>query len=1021
MSVGVLEGLTSAVGDELTELAGFRSTRLTAQLNPEQKLRTGISSASSADGLAITLPAGAVDASVVVGRRFRVLSGPRTNKAALITAVGPGDALTLAAGLGGAFTAESWEIVRDADAVAQVETTFGWDATGTVIIDSVRYTYSGITPTTITGLQYIENVRSVGRIQTSGGAPALDGTTITLDDGQGTVRTFELTLDGTVTGGHVAVPFTNSDTATQTRDAIIAVITAPDFEIAAAADDDITIGLENLIAGAQGDTPIVSTVPGFVVLGMAGGGVAHVGVIQTHVTGAEVVDFSQDYSAIDAYFRSFTSDGAVENDLSILGKNLGVPRPSGLDVADDGVYRRLIQAIAYSPRGTTNALELALDVLLPDTYEIYEDFTSGEHNNTVFVRRTDNLDRSADGKALLDGEETRTSSDGQNLTTSRTPLAMRGVRLADDPSARISLLLNHMTKDGGREPDGRLIDFGKTSASTDGTTVTGTFRAAVRPGDIFTLLTGPRAGARATIRSATTGALTLGSLAGAAHTTLGAVSFARAAFKITRPVSNFRFYKPSEERYLEYVGDTGSTPWVFFSTGGLAETAATLPGGYLQMVDGVGSTLGYRHLARIVAESEARFSALVDLSTLTATDSGDAYKQFTMQLADGARRMSIGIVTVSGSGRKISFIDDSGAFIVGYAFDYAAIGGPWVELEIRKHGTAAAELWLNGTHVITCPYASLPTTSAQELIFGNLSTDVAATSHLKQVDWKITTSTDFWNKHGSGSTAAPNLLNGTFVAGDKMVHVKDFTALNASGGNARGVWNVASQTGTSQVALVGPQIRNLAFDIDSPTHVVAADFHAFVWPDNNGASLVIEDGLNAGTYAIVSLLDPVDESDFVFEYLGLSARLIGTPPSGGWTGAKVPQLYTNKARLSTALPHPEAGPAKAHLIPAFPTDSTVPYEIAPAGAYTGAALTLRSAIPVGYPTLLAVAYSTVLSAQALDSADSNEPVGAFHPFYLWDAFGFIRDVLSGLVVAGVVLDLDHFVRDSTGPHVWRDS
>ena len=65
-TVGGIEGLSSAIGDELTELAGFRSTRLTAQLLPEQALSSGLDSADYTQATSVLAGTWTWDGTVVV-------------------------------------------------------------------------------------------------------------------------------------------------------------------------------------------------------------------------------------------------------------------------------------------------------------------------------------------------------------------------------------------------------------------------------------------------------------------------------------------------------------------------------------------------------------------------------------------------------------------------------------------------------------------------------------------------------------------------------------------------------------------------------------------------------------------------------------------------------------------------------------------------------------------------------------------------------------------------------------------
>jgi hypothetical protein len=95
-------------------------------------------------------------------------------------------------------------------------------------------------------------------------------------------------------------------------------------------------------------------------------------------------------------------DYASEEDLSALGRNLGVPRLPFL--SNDDRFRSIVKALAYNPRGTMYGLELALTGMVgAGNYELYEDLI--RFPNTVFIRLLDSTDTRAQGKALLLGPE----------------------------------------------------------------------------------------------------------------------------------------------------------------------------------------------------------------------------------------------------------------------------------------------------------------------------------------------------------------------------------------------------------------------------------------------------------------------------------------------------------------------------------------------------------------------------------------------------------------------------------------
>lgn len=112
-------------------------------------------------------------------------------------------------------------------------------------------------------------------------------------------------------------------------------------------------------------------------------GVTAAGTLKDHTARALVLDLSRSYNAIDLARRAMLVNYAEGEDLSALGRNLGVLRPPLL--GDDDVFREVIKALAYNPRGTLYGIELALDALLGSgNYEIFEDLIGNP--NTVFIK-----------------------------------------------------------------------------------------------------------------------------------------------------------------------------------------------------------------------------------------------------------------------------------------------------------------------------------------------------------------------------------------------------------------------------------------------------------------------------------------------------------------------------------------------------------------------------------------------------------------------------------------------------------
>jgi hypothetical protein len=112
------------------------------------------------------------------------------------------------------------------------------------------------------------------------------------------------------------------------------------------------------------------------------GGESIVGLNRRHRVEATVVNLNRELSAVDAVRRAILVNYAEGEDLSALGRNLGVNRIGFF--ADDDVFREVIKATAYAPKGTVLGLKFALNALVGEgNYEIYEDLIN--YPNQVFI------------------------------------------------------------------------------------------------------------------------------------------------------------------------------------------------------------------------------------------------------------------------------------------------------------------------------------------------------------------------------------------------------------------------------------------------------------------------------------------------------------------------------------------------------------------------------------------------------------------------------------------------------------
>jgi len=158
-------------------------------------------------------------------------------------------------------------------------------------------------------------------------------------------------------------------------------------------------------------------------------GVSTSGIAKLHRVDSEVVNLNRELSALDLTRRALLVDYAEGPYLDVIGRRLGVPRKPLY--GDDDQYRAIIKAIAYSPRGTTYGIELALDSLLGvGTYEIYEDLV--QNPCEVFIKVGDAvlLEDNPYGKTYLSENLFGvTSGTYETIVLGETPLQVSWVKL----------------------------------------------------------------------------------------------------------------------------------------------------------------------------------------------------------------------------------------------------------------------------------------------------------------------------------------------------------------------------------------------------------------------------------------------------------------------------------------------------------------------------------------------------------------------------------------------------------------
>lgn len=144
--------------------------------------------------------------------------------------------------------------------------------------------------------------------------------------------------------------------------------------------------------------------PSFDELDYVDGGETVHGLTQTHSLGAIVTDLTKARSAIEQTRHSMLVAFANGEDLNAIGRNYGVLRYAFLE--SDDVFRRIVQALAYNPRGTMFGLELALDAMVgAGNYDLFEDLVNDPC--TVFIKLLGDaaLTDQSEGKTFLTGHE----------------------------------------------------------------------------------------------------------------------------------------------------------------------------------------------------------------------------------------------------------------------------------------------------------------------------------------------------------------------------------------------------------------------------------------------------------------------------------------------------------------------------------------------------------------------------------------------------------------------------------------
>lgn len=136
-------------------------------------------------------------------------------------------------------------------------------------------------------------------------------------------------------------------------------------------------------------------------------------VAKAHPAGAIVTDLSENTSAIHHARRGLFVRTAVEEDLDVIARNLGLPKCPGLT---EEQWRRIIIAVSYLPKQPIDAFKRALMAIYNDStqYNVYERLASDPWN--VYVEILTALSTDIRGRFVLTGGVSATTDAGAGTT-----------------------------------------------------------------------------------------------------------------------------------------------------------------------------------------------------------------------------------------------------------------------------------------------------------------------------------------------------------------------------------------------------------------------------------------------------------------------------------------------------------------------------------------------------------------------------------------------------------------------------
>lgn len=462
--------------------------------------------------------------------------------------------------------------------------------------------------------------------------------------------------------------------------------------------------------------------------------------------------------------------------------------------------------------------------------------------------------------------------------------------------------------------------------------------------------------------------------------------------------------KASTFTEVAYPGAAPLPVWTFAGVGTTeAVHVGVIDGLVLQDTATSAQTTFYERTARLRSESVGRFTAVVGrVTNLTSLTNP---KNICMVVDDGTRRIAAGI-RYNGSAYDIRFFNFTTDALVGTVITAALFPSVGVtatrEVEIRKNGTEDVELWVDGVLCMTAAYTLFPTTTANRLAWGMMSTGAPASisqSRWKRVAFDFETPVDFANVTITGVDvftsneltmpfAASTILDTfVFVRGTPGVH-NDFES---------GLCQVVAASGTT-ATLRGPPRGGGKARAGSVLFEVPDQF-SFAFPKDVGKNILILTGPNAGTWNLEEVISNADTSESYGQW-GVDESRFG---HFSGVGQVADSLVANENDIVW------------YLTPQFFSDDLevdlLGYNVLPSSFET---VNLRSVFPAtwlttvpgGYVVVAEVKWSPTPSAMFTNFPDKNTPPGSYFPVYMpSDLVGAYRALLEDdLTAAGVILE-----------------